>query len=180
MKISVSVVAVICTLAGGFATVPAAPVQAQGLFQRLFNPTPRYTERRDTLRKEEALAEARKVRVTGPRYYGYTPDKMINASFASLAEVDTASNDPAAVPEAVTTPFASASVHLSSYRMRTLEPVAAAIKAHYLKKPDYIWVSDGKVNAKARAAMAELARADAYGLSPRDYDVLVPADATAQ
>jgi murein L,D-transpeptidase YcbB/YkuD len=163
-------------MAGGLVVSAGEPVQAQGLFQRLFNPQPRYRERRATLHKEQALAEARKVRVAGPRYYGYKPDKMVNASFASLAEVDTASNDPDAVPEAVTTAFASASVHLSSFRMRTLEPVAKAIKTHYHKDPNFVWVSDGKVNAKARAAMAELARADAYGLAARDYEVQVPSD----
>ena len=176
MKIRVSVAAIICSLAGGLIAVPSQPVQAQGLFQRLFNPSPRYSERRRAMHKERAIAEARKIRVSSPQYYAYKPDKMVNASFASLAEVDTASNDPSAVPAVVTTPFADASVHLSSFRMRTLEPVADAIKAHYLKKHEFVWVTDGKINDKARAAMATLAKADRFGLSPRDYEVLLPSD----
>jgi murein L,D-transpeptidase YcbB/YkuD len=174
MRIRVSVAAVVCSLAGGLFVSAGEPVQAQGLFQRLFNPQPRYSERRANLHKEQALAEARKVRITGPRYYGYKPDKIVNASFKSLAEFDTASNDPDAVPEAVTTAFAAASAHLSDFRMRTLEPVAAAIKTHYHANPEFIWVSDGKVNEKARKAIAELARADDYGLSSRDYEVQLP------
>jgi murein L,D-transpeptidase YcbB/YkuD len=170
-------------MAGGLTMSASEPVHAQGLFQRLFNPQPRYysdryryRDRRGSMHRERAIAEARKVRVSGPRYYGYTPDKVINASFKSLAEFDTASNDPDTVPEAVTTPFASASAHLSSFRLRTLEQVAEAIKTHYHDHPEFIWVSDGKVNEKAYTAMAELARAADHGLAPRDYEVVAPTD----
>ncbi len=179
MKIRVSVAAVICSMAGGLTMSATEPVHAQGLFQRLFNPQPRYYSdryRRGSLDQERAIEEARKVRVTGPQYYGYTPDKVINASFKSLAEFDTASNDPETVPEAATTPFASASAHLSTFRLRTLEEVAEAIKTHYHDDPEFIWISDGKVNEKAYTAMAELARADEFGLEPRDYEVVAPTD----
>ena len=113
--------AVIFALAAGVFVVPAAPVQAQGLFERLFG-APRYRKRVRRYDQYRAAEEAKKVRVKGPQYYTYRPDKVINASFASLAEIDTASNDDSVIPEAVTTPFADASVHLRSFRVRSRFP----------------------------------------------------------
>lgn len=174
MVYRVNVAFVVFALAVGGIAVPVKPVKAQGLFERIFSPSPRYRQRDRKLQKQRAIEAARKVRITGARYYAYEPDKMVNASFASLAEVDTASNDPLLVPAAVTTRFANASAHLSGFRMRTLVPVAEAVKAHYLAKPEFVWVSDGKVNAKARAALLVLANADRFGLSPDDYRVPLP------
>ncbi len=181
MVFRVNVAFVILALAAGGVTLPVEPAKAQGLFERIFKPSPRYRQRdrqfqrNRKFQKQQAIEEARKVRISGPRYYAYKPDKMINASFSSLAEVDTASNDPSLVPAVVTTPFANASAHLSDFRVRTLVPVAGAVKSHYLAKPEFIWISDGKVNTKAREAMAVLAEAGKYGLSPSDYQVLLPA-----
>ena len=179
----INVAAIVIALAAGAFVVPAAPVQAQGLFERLFGGSTRYRNRRyrgydryNRYDKQRAIAEARKVRVSSPRYYTYRPDKIVNASFASLAEVDTASNDELTVPAAVTTPFAAASVHLSSFRVRTLADVASVVKAHYQANPNFIWVEEGKPNAKAHAALAVLEKADRYGLDPSDYVVAVPAD----
>ena len=186
-KTLVCAVAAIGVMATGFVIVPVTPVSAQGVFDRLFG-APKYYHRdrsrsrhhaRDRKRRakkyrRKKTRSGRSIRVRGPQYYTYRPDKVINASFASLAEVDTASNDDSVIPEAVTTPFADASVHLRSFRVRSLDIVAKAVKDHYGADPRFIWIEDGKPSPRAHAAIAALEQADRFGLEPSDYLVSVP------
>ncbi len=115
------------------------------------------------------------MRVEGAKYYSYKPDALKTVSFASLAEVVTASTEVSDL-RLGTTPFGEARGHLASFKLRTHGVVARAIKAHYLKNPEFIWVTDGRVNDKARTALAALQRADNFGLSSSDYQVDVPED----
>lgn len=59
---------------------------------------------------------------------------------------------------------------------------ADAIVAHYTAVPEFIWVSDGRPNERARSALRTLGDAASHGLEPHDYAVSVPgtdADETA-
>jgi len=179
VKKRLSAVAAMGLLAAGFAGGTVKPVQAQGFFELLFG-QPRY-ERREWQRGYRNgprifVPSDPQIRVKSPSYYTYQPDVLTSVSLASLAEVKTASADPSAVqPE--TTPFAAALAHLSpELKIRTFREVAGAIRAHYSENPHFVWVTDGQVNDKARAALAALARAGRFGLSPRDYLVEVPED----
>jgi len=101
---------------------------------------------------------------------------LTTVSLSSLAQVKTASADPDAVTPAAT-PFTVALAHISSsYRIRALREVSGAIKAHYAEHPRFVWVTDDKVNDKARAALKALEDADRFGLDSRDYAVEVPGD----
>ncbi|MBX9461478.1 MAG: L,D-transpeptidase family protein [Aquamicrobium sp.] len=52
---------------------------------------------------------------------------------------------------------------------------ADAIVAHYTAVPEFIWVSDGRPNERARAALRTLGDAGSHALEPHDYAVSVPA-----
>jgi murein L,D-transpeptidase YcbB/YkuD len=175
----------ICVLAGGFAAVPVEPVLAQGFFERLFGQQ-RYDyrdrervreyrwrdrQRRANLRQRQLPTTP--IRVEGAKYYTYKPDALKTVSFASLAEVVTASAEPDDL-RLGTTPFGEARGHLETFKMRTLAEVGKAVKTHYSENPEFIWVTDWRVNDKARAAMAALERADNFGLSAGDYRVDAP------
>ncbi len=181
LKTRFGAVALVFALAGGFAAVPVEPVLAQGLFERLFG-SPRYNsqrynyrgrQRRERLRQQQLLASP--IRVQSAKYYTYKPDALKIVSFASLAEVVTASAEPNDL-RLGTTPFGEARGHLASFKMRTFGEVAGAIKAHYLENPEFIWVTDWRINGKARTALAAFERAGKFGLSPRYYLVDVPED----
>lgn len=192
--------AALCACAAFFAAAPVGPAQAQGLLERLFG-SPTYQDRsyrshgRDgrwrSYRNEAALDgsggysrrsfgygdDPEPAKVKSPRYYTYRPDGLKMTSFAGLAEVKTASATPL---EAVGDPFsfAEARAHLATFSMRVLPEVGEAIKAHYEKAPKFLWVEQGRVNARAHAALAALDDAGRYALAPADYKVSVPADAT--
>ncbi len=184
------VATIILALAGGFSAVPVEPVLAQGLFERLFGSprsnSPRYysprDERRAWIRQRERPQIQRQqellkkpLRVDGERYYTYRPDPYKTVSFASLAEVVTASAAPSDL-RLGTTPFGEARGYLESFKMRTLAEVGEAVKAYYAEDPAFIWVSDGRLNDRAGAAMAALQRAGDFGLSAADYQVEAPGD----
>ncbi len=75
--------------------------------------------------------------------------------------------------------FDDARRHLSSFKLRTYPQVAKAIIKHYRETPKFIWVTDGRVNDNARAALAAFDRAETFGLSKADYQVTLP-DLTEQ
>ena len=188
LKMRFGAVAMICALAGGFAAAPVEPVLAQGFLERLFGQQRydyrdrervreyRARDRRDRQRRanlRQRQVPSTSIRVAGPKYYGYQPDALKTVSFASLAEVVTASTEPDDL-RLGTTPFSEARGHLETFKMRTFSEVASAIKAHYSENPEFIWVTGWRVNDKAGAALAALQRADAFGLSSRDYQVDAP------
>ncbi|HSG95979.1 MAG TPA: peptidoglycan-binding protein, partial [Afifellaceae bacterium] len=165
------------------------PVLAQGFFERLFGQQ-RYDyrdrervreyRRRDRQRQAKFRRSQRQrqipaapIRVEGAKYYTYRPDTPKIVSFASLAEVVTASAEPDDL-RLGTTPFGEARGHLETFKMHTLAEVGKAIKAHYSENPEFIWVTDWRVNDKARTAMTALERADNFGLSAGDYRVDAP------
>jgi L,D-transpeptidase YcbB len=58
--------------------------------------------------------------------------------------------------------------------------IAEAIAAHYSAAPQMIWVSDGDVNARARAVLSLLADAESHGLNPADYAVAQPGPSASE
>ncbi|MEM9106106.1 MAG: hypothetical protein AAGC96_10660, partial [Pseudomonadota bacterium] len=76
--------------------------------------------------------------------------------------------------------FREARVFLDGYRIRALDEVGTALKAHYTASPEFIWVSDGAPNERAFAARETLAAASEAGLSAADYNVALPQDTLSE
>ncbi len=111
-----------------------------------------------------------------------------DAAAAGETPVD-ATGDAASAPETATAPaveseepavaagpseFERQADLLNGMRVRALPEVIEALEAHYAAAPDYMWVKDGKVTARARTVMETLADADAVGLDAADYLVDLP------
>jgi murein L,D-transpeptidase YcbB/YkuD len=130
------------------------------------------------------------VHVDNPDFYNYTPDKMKTASLTKICAVkpDAVAQEPkpdasnettgAAAGDnaqpAPSSPFAQACANAPSLSLRVLPPVGDALIAYYSAHPDFLWSADGKVSAKALAAIAFLGASDKYGLDPADYRVTPP------
>lgn len=193
MSLAVRLGAVASVFAGAFIISPVSvgPVHAQGLFQNFFGAPPgyqrtdpwgapprRFRERRYAPRfgfgpfwgDQQPPTPPPTAHVSSPRYYTYEADPLKRISFAGLAEVETASNNPLD-PREMASPFAAASTHLAEFGLRLLPEVGEALKTHYMRYPEFLWTDDGRVNAQAYSALAALERADRYGLSSRDYVV---------
>ncbi|MCX8999835.1 L,D-transpeptidase family protein [Rhizobiaceae bacterium BDR2-2] len=117
-------------------------------------------------------AAASTPKVTGPRYYTYKPDAVRRIAFRDNAAV--------AVPDSeLTTGSVTSDPDLRSFLSSSsvLAPatVADAVEAYYSDGGAFVWVEDGGVNERARAALAVLADAGAYGLDADDYAVVQPA-----
>ncbi|WP_417683919.1 L,D-transpeptidase family protein [Roseibium sp.] len=174
----------------GTAVMPAVSVeaQAQGLFQRLFNPE---GARLREMRAQEDLnrKKAAKIRVSSPRYFTYKPDTMATVSLASLSKVKTAAVETPAVdagtPDAsaadsnrspvILSAFDEARPVLSDLEVKALPEVGEALLAFYREHPDFVWIKDGRPTAAAGAARRTLAAAGDYGLDGSDYLVGLPA-----
>jgi Uncharacterized protein conserved in bacteria len=175
-------------LGAGAMSVPATPVQAQGLLDALFKgPEQRRREREARLKAEAAAAAAAQeatkpaaapvVRISGPTYKTYRADTFVAVDFSKLADpVITGATVAGGLSPLGIDPFAEGRPALSELRLRALPQVAEAVIAHYSSKPAYLWVSNGNVSARARSVLAVLADADAVGLSAADYRVDLPSD----
>jgi murein L,D-transpeptidase YcbB/YkuD len=106
------------------------------------------------------------------------------ASEPEQKESDTAAQEPAvdepAAPARATAshpqPLTDAEIAgLQAFELLAEKEAAEAIVAHYSAVPEFIWISDGQVNERARIAMRTLADADSHGLRALDYAVAVPA-----
>lgn len=185
--LSSTVIAGLATLALGsaFVGVGADTAQAQGFFDRLFNP--KYHRMQELRARDELLREkARTVRVSAPKFFTYKPDVWKSVSFAALAEVQTAAvaanGDQAGEGEgvaadtapAVLTEFDKARPALKTLDFEMLPEVADALKTFYREHPDFLWIEDGNANSRALSAKMALADADKEGLDPDDYEVDLP------
>lgn len=159
--------------------------------------------REEELRRERERARP-KVRISSPRYYTYRPDAVKTYKLATLAvppapqTAQTAQTPPASSSVPATAPadgsaqtasapatapvtappptaFEEARIYLKSFKLRMPREVGKALIAHYAQHPEFIWVKDGKVDVKARSAMALLQHVDRFGLVPSDYQVALPA-----
>ena len=108
---------------------------------------------------------------------GSTPAENSAPSGAIVGETATHDDVADAAPteqDAAMAAFNDARRHLSSFKLRTYPQIGKAILAYYKEKPGFIWITDGKVNRKAETAMAQMARAEEFGLSSADYKVDPP------
>lgn len=109
------------------------------------------------------------------------PETSPDAATATHDSVDgpqttgtvTAASVQEVVPPA-TVAFDETRGHLADMKLRSLAEVGPAIKSYYGEHPSYIWISDGVVNARARAALETLAKAEDVGLDPLDYAIELP------
>ena len=113
-------------------------------------------------------------KVTGPTYYDYKPDPLVRVDFAALRtapEKVTFETSPAGPS------ITEAAAGLDGFDLFAEKDIAKAISDYYAANPQFIWVTDHNVNAKAEAAIRLLGSADSYGLSPAEYAVTVPSAA---
>jgi murein L,D-transpeptidase YcbB/YkuD len=122
-------------------------------------------------------------RISSPTYNAYKADALVRVDFSDLVAtpqttatipVTEAALDSSAKPEAQGSTFRDALAGLDGYELSAERDIAKALVAYYSTNPDFIWVSDGAVNASAREALRVLGEAASYGLTPSDYFVEVP------
>jgi len=85
----------------------------------------------------------------------------------AIAPLGTTSGDGTAVQPA-------ASTKPADLKIRATDSVATALETYYAASKAPIWLTDGAVNDKAKAAMDVLAKADLIGLEPADYLFAAP------
>ena len=117
------------------------------------------------------------ITVKSPQYRNYVPDAVKPVALDKVCQFKLASNgETGPVPAAPS--FAAACAVAPSLTLRVLPQVGAAINDYYSNHPQFLWIDNGAVNDKARAAMAALALSGHYGLTPADYRVALPPAAT--
>ena len=134
------------------------------------------------------------VEVSSPKYYDYQPDHLQAMTSEKLCQTRVAANAPAApipgaapaappaalpgtvptAPALAANSFAKACALSPTMTLRVLPQVGKALTDYYSAHQQFIWSSDGEVNARARQAMKALADSGRYGLVPADYQVALP------
>lgn len=146
---------------------PPHRVEAQGFFDFLFGD---YPSAPNTYNRPYGYNRVPpRIKIKGPRYYRYQPDRVSMQSLMGLAE--TLSSDDLSL-ELRHEPLVQARQYLSSVKIKTLPIIAEAIVAHYTKSPRFIWMGPSGRNAKARSALSVLKSANRYGLAARDYQLI--------
>lgn len=174
--------------------VASAPADAQNLFDRIFGgpisrnadfpPAPPHPDsatgsiQRGAGHAAQSTSQRSRTaiaKVKAPSFFDYKVDSLPPMDFAALrAQV------PAAEPEAIRLEpdarpaFGNALPGLDGYALRTEREISAALIEHYAQHPDFLWVTDGVPNARARSALRVLGEAASHGLSAGDYAVGVP------
>lgn len=188
MRIRNNLSAAFIALSVGVAGWPivATPVQAQGLLERFFRggEFARRERQADLQRQREAAAAAQAqavkpvARISGPRYYTYRADKLVEIDFARIADpVVTGSTMTSGFPSLGLNPFNEGRAALAGLKISALEEVASAVVEHYSTHPDYLWVEGTGATENARAVIDVFEDAASVGLDPRDYRVSLPSDA---
>ena len=162
--------------------VPQA--SADGLFDMLFGG---HARRQAPLKGEfPPPPKQRKVvpvqRIASPTYNTYKADRLVPVDFSALtvpsttgATAQNASYDTSA-PQAG---FGQAIAGLDDYRLLAESNIGKALVAYYSENPSFIWISADELNDRARQAVRVLGEAASYGLDPADYQVDLPAQASA-
>jgi murein L,D-transpeptidase YcbB/YkuD len=115
--------------------------------------------------------------VSAPRYYTYKPEPMQQVATERFADPVVTGAVANASPSADPDPSITQRRYLTEAHVMATADVAKALESYYgdQGKP-LVWVSDNKVNDRARAALAVLADAGSVGLDPADYALLMPAN----
>ena len=157
--------------------VPQA--NSQGLFDRLFGGGIKKTKKTDfppppKQRKKNSGGAGGGVaiaKISAPSYYTYKADGLRRVDFSLLASTaQSASLDALSIGTA----FRASVAGLDGYELLAEADVAKALSDHYVTHPDFIWVTDGAPNERAREAIRVLGEAASHGLAPVDYNVSVP------
>lgn len=111
-----------------------------------------------------------RVEVKSPQYYDYVPDKPVVINLSEACQIETAASDIASAANG----FAQACAVAPAVTLRVLPEVGKALSAYYSAHADFIWIDQGRPDAKALAVMATLAASDKFGLDPADYRVAMP------
>ncbi|MEW9808081.1 murein L,D-transpeptidase [Mesorhizobium sp. ZMM04-5] len=111
------------------------------------------------------------AKISAPSYYNYKAVELQRVDFATLAAI----GQSASLDQATSgTAFREAAAALADYELFAEPAIGKAIVEYYAANPDFIWVDEVGVNARARDALRVLGEAAGYGLSPADYAVTVP------
>jgi len=206
-KMQTGAAAIVLAMAGTMTLSAGGPARADDhkqvrktFFQKLFKKQSR-RDRKKRLRLQvnrQQSQPVKRIRVSSPKVFTYKPDLLTSVSLAKLAAIQVASADPKQTDTAspdlsaqhasdqggltargeTLSPFMRARTHLSALSLRTMKDVGSALQTHYAANPDFIWITGGKINAKAFAALEVLANADKFGLDVDDYRVTLPPDMT--
>lgn len=114
-------------------------------------------------------AEAAPAATPAPDANGVTATPATDESPAAVG-----TDAPAAPATVQLTAFDQARPALADLNLTALKEVGSALVTFYREHPDFVWVTDGRVNERAQAVLGGLAAADAYGLDPQDYLVEMP------
>lgn len=169
---------------------------AQNLLQVLFNgPAARKKREEARLKKEAELAalNAKKLKISAPRYYTYRADKLALIDLSSIAAskgidpmttsaTSAATSDMEMSDNPATTIanmsaediFANGLGYAGELELEALPEVAQAILKFYQNSPRFRWVDENGINERARALMAALSEADKSGLPSENYYVAPP------
>ena len=151
-------------------------VQQQKLVQRTYSapkvaPPKYYAYRADPVRMID-IGEIRDPVVTG----SIAPDEAdVEETTTEVAALDQGSMTDAVETETtVAIAQDDPRQYLADAQVKAIDDVASAIEDYYSNGGELIWVQDGKVSQKARAAMRTLGNADVFGLEPDNYQVQLP------
>ncbi|MFC6487722.1 L,D-transpeptidase family protein [Nitratireductor sp. GCM10026969] len=153
-------------------SVPEAAA-AQNLFDMLFGerqqrsqsergqaaPRPRQPEAR-------ARQPAPLPKISGPSYYNYKPEGLVKVDFPSLSSaLRQQVNEESLFAEAL---------GFADINLLAEKEVSAALLNYYAENPDFIWIENGRPNARAKKVLRVLEDAGEYGLLEADYAVSTP------
>eukprot|EP01013_Petalomonas_cantuscygni_P015065 TRINITY_DN3088_c0_g3_i1.p1 TRINITY_DN3088_c0_g3~~TRINITY_DN3088_c0_g3_i1.p1 ORF type:complete len:617 (-),score=144.59 TRINITY_DN3088_c0_g3_i1:107-1957(-) len=137
-------------------------------------------------------------KVAPPKYYAYRADPVRTIDIGEIRDpvvtgsiapddadveettTEVAALDQGSMTDAVETETTVAIAqddprqYLADAQVKAIDDVASAIEDYYSNGGELIWVEDGKVSHKARAAMRTLGNADVFGLEPDNYRVQLP------
>jgi murein L,D-transpeptidase YcbB/YkuD len=154
------------------------PAQAQGFLDMLFGGPPKRVRAysppapaKKAVRTSKAKARGGDaVTISAPSYNQYKADPLERVKFAEIAIPP----KPVAYNPDVKLKFPDLVGSLSDFDLFAEKRIAAAMINYYSADPDFIWVTDGKPNAKAIDALRVLNDAGSQGLDVDDYRVDEP------
>lgn len=129
---------------------------------------------REQVRQAPRRAAVPVAKISAPSYYNYKAVGLQRVDFSQLAAIgQSASLD----QNSTGTAFREAAAGLVDYELFAEPAIAKAVVEYYSGNPEFIWITDGAPNERARDALRVLGDAARHGLSPVDYTVLVPSGA---
>lgn len=148
--------------------------EAQGLLEALFGPPKRRVIHDQQFPPApSAPKRAKPTTISAPSYYTYRADPLVRVDFAPVLAI-------APAADGSSNPFRDNVQALAATDVRAEKQIAAAISEYYASQPDFLWVSEGQPNQRAKDVIAVLEDADSYGLNAADYKVDLPASSAPQ